>query len=81
MRVKYTQAARKHRIGRTHVAYVIATYAPVAEVTRRGEAAYRWTGNDATGRELDVIGVPKTDDKTGEPILLITHVFPTALKG
>lgn len=74
MELRFTQSARKHRIGRGHVAFVLRTYEPVATETKRGDAALVWIGSDETGRELEIVGV-----EVGG-YLLIIHVFPTALR-
>jgi hypothetical protein len=79
VRVEYTQAARKHRIGRAHVRHVLGTSRPSETVTRRGDPALLWTGEDRAGRTLEVIGV-WVRTRGGQPVLLIVHVFPVALK-
>jgi len=74
--LRFTKAARKHKIGRAHVLYVIGSVEPTADKTERGESAIRWIGCDETGRELNVLAVEQPDRKTGEPIILIIHVQP-----
>ena len=53
---------------------------PEAVVTTRGDAGSPGIGNDDRGIELHIIAVEQPDQKSGEPILLVTHVMPTALK-
>lgn len=74
MELRFTQAARKHRIGRAHVAYVIDHYTSSPIVTKKGEPGLYWCGLDSTGRELEIVVVPT--DTFG----LVIHVMPTALK-
>lgn len=74
MELRFTQSARRHRIGKAHVLYVVSTYEATPTVTKRGEDGWDWVGNDDRGVELHVIGVPKPGD-----LLLIIHAFPTAL--
>jgi hypothetical protein len=78
--IRFTQAARRHRIGRAHALHVMSTYVPEAVVTTRGDAGSQWIGNDDRGIELHIIAVEQPDRKSGEAILLVTHVMPTALK-
>ncbi len=78
--VRHTQAARKHRIGKAHVTHVLVTTAPLETTTNRGDPALLWVGRDVTGRELEVMGVT-LHDAAQMPILLVVHVFPTALRG
>lgn len=77
MDLEFTQSARRHRIGRAHAKYVIATYEPVPTFTPRGEPGLEWVGADETGRELHVIGAWK--GHRGALVIVVMHVFPTAL--
>jgi hypothetical protein len=80
--LRFTQAARRHRIGRAHAIYVIDRYDPTLTSTPRGDAALEWYGEDSTGRELHVVVVivqPREDPL--DPLLgLVVHVMPTALR-
>lgn len=79
--MKFTQAARKHRIGRAHAKFVISEYEPEAEaVSDLGERKMTWIAEDDRGIELEIIAVEATDTKTGGPFLLVLHVMPTALR-
>ena len=71
MEIRFTQSARKHRIGKQRALFVISTYAPV-ELTSDGVRQVRllWTGVDDRGLELEVIGV-----RTSTGVLII-HVMP-----
>ena len=77
--VRFTQAARRHRIGRAHVMHVLLTTPAFETTTRTGDRALLWVGRDRAGRELEVIAV-RLHDVAGMPILLVIHVFPTALR-
>lgn len=78
MRVKLTQAARKHRIGAARIAHVISTYPPTVSTRPSGEPEYSWAGPDDRGLELEAIGV--LVDIDGEPVMLIIHAMPTTLR-
>lgn len=68
--VRFTQSARKHRIGRAHVLYVMDTYEPTSTVSRQGEPALRWVGADDRGVTLEIVTVVMPDH------LLVIHVMP-----
>lgn len=73
MRYQFTRSARKHRVGRAAaIEALVAAGAPF----EREDGALVWIGDDARGRELEVIGIPLVD----EGLVLIIHVFPTALR-
>lgn len=76
VRLKLTQAARKHRIGVARIAHVISTYEPTVSTRPSGEPAYSWAGEDDRGLELEIIGVLVQID--GTPAMLIIHAMPTA---
>ena len=80
MEVRFTQAARRHRIGRAHAHYVMANTKPATTTTSRGEARFDWVGEDDRGIELEITAVRATDLRSGEPVLLVLHVMPTALR-
>lgn len=75
MELRFTQAARRHRVGRAHVAYVMNHYAPRETTSRLGDPALEWHGEDSTGRELHIV-VVVLDPDSG----LVIHVMPTALE-
>lgn len=70
--IRFSQAARKHRIGKAHAFYVMAT-APVLEETdpKSGDRAFIWVGSDTRGVELTIVAVEK------ESHFVVTHVQPT----
>jgi hypothetical protein len=73
--IKFAQSARKHRIGRTHVLYVIETapytrYPPTEDLDARIE----WIGPDDRDVELEVIAVELPD------LWLVIHAMPTAFR-
>lgn len=82
MRVKFTESTRKHKVGHANVLFVMGSVDPAVGTRPTGEAEYRWTGVDERGRELDIIAIEAVDDRSpaGEVVLLVIHVFPTALK-
>lgn len=75
MRIKFTQSARKHRIGRAHAMHVVNNNEPVivtpASVEAETEERRTWVGVDDRGVELEIIGVVLPE------YLLIIHVMPT----
>lgn len=58
----------------------MATSTPEAVTTTRGDSASRWIGEDDRGVELEIIAVEQFDHETGELLLLVIHVMPTALR-
>jgi hypothetical protein len=74
VKYRWTQASRKHRIGRAHALHVMATATGTPATTARGEPAVLWVGPDDRGLELEGIAVRQPDQ------LLIIHVMPTALR-
>lgn len=80
MRIRFTQAARRHRIGRGSVRYVLANTVPTGVVTQQGNQAWRWVGDDERGRRLEVVAVEVHEERTGEAALLVIHVMPTTLR-
>lgn len=78
----FTQSARKHRIAKGRALYVIGSTEPVPTTDEHGNVTeLDWLGDDQRGVELHIIGIVKVDNRseTGEEIILIKHVFPTAL--
>lgn len=71
MEIHFTQSARKHRIGKQRVLYVIAN-SDVEELLSDGVKPHRlrWQGLDDRGLELEVIGVRAASG------ILIIHVMP-----
>ena len=69
--IRFTQSARKHRIGKARVLYVLEQYQPM-EVTdpKSGGRNLRWIGIDDRGLELEIIAVVTPE------YLLVIHVMP-----
>jgi hypothetical protein len=76
MQIKFTQSARRHRIGKARALFVIAHYSPTVNVGegQDGEDQKIWIGEDDRGLELEVTAIVLTD------CLLVTHVMPTDLR-
>ncbi len=75
MRIKFTQASRKHRIGKARVLFVMENYSPsLLEGNLDYTERYVWIGKDDRGLELEVVALIL------EEYLLITHVMPTDLR-
>jgi len=81
MEIKFTRAARRHRIGRASVRWVMAQSTPTAMQTKGGTMAWRWIGPDERGRELDVIAVETQGPKDPAPVLLVIHAMPNYRRG
>ena len=75
-RIRFTQSARKHRVGQRAAREVIASVEPTVEPmrSREGAAIFKWIGSDARGRELEIVGIDRSD------YLLDIHVMPTTLR-
>ena len=78
--IRFTQAARKHRIGRASARHVMATTTPTATTTEQGNDAWQYLGPDERGRELEVIAVEVVSPPKGQSYLLVIHVMPTSLR-
>lgn len=76
MLIQFTKATRRHRIGRAHVLFVMASVAPTAIVTALGNTGLLYVGQDQTGRELEIITVELANPERR----LVVHVMPTALR-
>ena len=55
MEIQFTQAARRHRIGRGSARYVLANTEPSEITTAEGGPAWLWVGFDERCRELEII--------------------------
>jgi hypothetical protein len=78
--IRFTQAARRHRIGRASARYVMASAIPTAITTDHGNPGWFYLGPDERDRELEIVAVQIERDD-GEPFLLVIHVMPTNLRG
>lgn len=76
VRLRWTKASRKHRVGRASAIYVITHCqpTPLSPVQPHQQPRQWWRGTDERGRELDVIAAEQPDGTW-----LVTHVFPVAL--
>jgi hypothetical protein len=77
MEIRFTQSARRHRVGRASARRVIEAVTPVRAVTERGDLAWWYVGCDERGRELEIVAVELNDP---DPSLLVIHVMPTHLR-
>ena len=71
MKIEFTQASRRHKIGRVHIRHVMATTQPTAITTNRGAEGWLYIGPDERGRILEIIAVTTESDS-----LLVVHVMP-----
>lgn len=70
--VRFSRSSRKHRIGRASARHVIATVRATQEIDDgTGTVFWNWIGEDERGRELEILGIEKSD------ALIIIHVMPT----
>lgn len=67
--VRFSQSARKHRIGRLHALFVINLYEPLVDAG--DQSRKMWVGTDSRNRELEIVGIEL------EGYLLVIHVMPT----
>jgi hypothetical protein len=79
LEIRFTQSARRHRIGRASARHVLATSDPTPVTTSSGTEAWLYVGPDERGRELEVIALEVAD--AAQPYLLVIHVMPTQLRG
>ena len=70
MQIKFTQAARKHRIGKAHALFVIENNPFFVVTDEVGRVQRVWQGLDDRGVELELIAVVLKE------YLLVTHVMP-----
>jgi hypothetical protein len=80
LEIRFTQAARKHRIGRASIRHVMSTVIPAGTVTSQGSQAWIYLGADERGRELEVIAVEIGEQQGQRPHLLVIHAMPTSLR-
>jgi len=74
--VRFARSARKHRIGKAHVLFVLENHEPVTFISIYGvDQKLLWIGKDDRGLELEIVAV-----KLAEHILVI-HVMPRNLEG
>ena len=79
--IRFTQLARRHRIGRASARHVLATTDPAPVTTSSGANAWLYVGPDERGRELEIIALEVRPADAAQPYLLVIHVMPTQLRG
>lgn len=73
--VHFASSARKHRIGKAHVLYVMESCEPMAVLTSDGEdRKLLWIGFDERGLELAVIALELSE------FILVIHVMPRSFR-
>jgi hypothetical protein len=70
MHIKFTQAARKHRIGKARALFVIENNSFFVVTSEEGRVQRIWQGLDDRGVELEIIAVVLSQ------YVLVTHVMP-----
>lgn len=75
-RVRFTQSARRHRIGKAHVLAAMNAVGEPQRIPAEGDLDDRllWVGPDDRGVVLEVIGIDLPD------YLLIIHVMPNEFR-
>lgn len=73
--IRFTEAAARHRIGRTAARYVMGTTEPMATTTKGGEPGWLYVGRDERGRRIEVIAVEVPARRGRAPYLLVIHVM------
>ncbi len=79
--IRFTQSARRHRIGRASARHVLASAEPTPVTTSSGADAWLYVGPDERGRELEIIALEVRPVDAAQPYLLVIHVMPTQLRG
>ena len=75
MEIRYAQSARKHRIGKARVNFVMDNNSYTVISSQEGEKVqWVWIAKDDRGLELEIVAVVL------EQYLLITHVMPISLR-
>lgn len=72
--VRFTQSARKHRIGRAHALHVMDTSEPTVLEESDQPRRLVWLGADDRGIELEIVAIETPD------YLLVIHVMPHDLR-
>jgi hypothetical protein len=81
LEVRFTQSARRHRIGRASARQVLATAEPTAVTTISGADAWLYVGLDERGRQLEIIALEVHPADGRRSYLLVIHIMPTRLRG
>ena len=73
--VRFSQSARKHRIGKAHVLHVLDNHEPITvQTVEHASPRMMWTGKDSRGLELEVVALDLPE------YLLVIHVMPTSFR-
>jgi hypothetical protein len=74
-KVRFATSARKHRIGKAHVLFVLENNESVSVLPRDGEdQKLLWVGHDDRGLELEVIALELSE------CILVIHVMPRSFR-
>jgi hypothetical protein len=75
MEIRFTQSARKHRIGKGRALYVIENSSPefISGESLRSDKLI-WVSQDDRGLELEIVAVAEND------YLVVIHVMPTIFR-
>jgi hypothetical protein len=69
--VRFSQSARRHRLGRAHVLHVMNTVVPeVIEADEVNRSRLLWIGPDDRGLSLEIVAILEPG------YLLVIHVMP-----
>ena len=75
MDTRFTQSARKHRIGKTRALYVINHYMPInIQSDAETKEKLLWIGQDERGLDLEIVAILLDN------YLLVIHVMPTIFR-
>jgi hypothetical protein len=75
MEIRFAQSARKHRIGKARVNYVMENNPHTVISSQDGKKVqWVWIATDDGGLALEIVAVVL------EQYLLVTHVMPTSLR-
>ena len=75
MEIRFAQSARKHRIGKARVNYVMENNSHIIISSQDGrKVQWVWIAKDDRGLELEIVAVVL------ELYVLVTHVMPTSLR-
>jgi hypothetical protein len=73
--VRFARSARKHRIGKAHVLFVLENNESVTVLPRDGDdQKLLWVGHDDRGLELEVIALELS------VCILVIHVMPRSFR-
>ena len=71
VRVRFTQSARRHRIGKAHALHVMKTLDPeVIPADASNRERLVWVGEDDRGLTLEIVAIIEVD------CWLVVHVMP-----